>query len=454
MNLLKMIQLKRTKPFGLALMCFFGLSKSIIAQKAQLIIPNLNHFYYGVDNQCFIRASDNEKYFLKALDTQSMKIKKVNQNEYLISVTRFTNLDRFGVVIGVQQSKKIRWMDTTFFKAQTLPNPQLFLKGVELINKNFNLYKMPKELKLLVSTKNEYLDNYFKYRVIKFRCYLISKKNGMFEFNSNSDSLPKKDLEIIKSKIQSDDILLFESVYIKNQYNQVSLIPSLLVYYQKSEKIYYHYQFNCENLIQGYIRKDGKLYNYNNKRFNPNDSANRGVIMDSVWKYSNFNDETKQFECYQLDSFSKNKLVKSYFYNKFRVSEVLYINDSMAEFKQFYNDGKLCQKGKVLINSNYSKYSYYDFLYEEQEENWKCLVGVEYKNSIYINYLNDLENDFFPIGEWLFFDENGVLLIKMSFDKVKIKEQYLNIQNAYQIIPKGACYIYNPDGTVKQIETY
>ncbi|MDP2175592.1 MAG: GldM family protein [Bacteroidota bacterium] len=418
----------------------------LISQKPQLIVPNQNQLYLGIDNQSFLRVFDNKDYIIQALDSENTIIKQVLKNEYQIIVLP-QNKNLCSILIGEKNKKGIKWLDTVKFEIKSLPEAEVFLEGIPSIYKTIGIDEFPNQLKLKITFGNQFLDENLKYQIHKYRVIYFSKENGIIEFSCTTDTVPNKYLEIIKNILTPNSILLFDGIYIKDKNGVDRLLDGFYITYQKANQYNYLQQNNCEYLIQGIVRKDGKLYNYNTNRLPFYKSEVDTLMKDSLWKYSRFNIENRQFECYQMDSFSNNKLMKSYFWNDNGLSVVKYINDSLGELKHYYKNGKLYQKGNILINSKFLNYTYLDYV-PVDEYDWHWCTAIH--DTVYTPHINTIEGSLYPTGKWQIFYPNGKLNIELYFTQKEIDESYLNKQKYYQIIPTGDCLIYDENGKLIQ----
>jgi hypothetical protein len=257
--------------------------------------------YNGIENQCFIKVFDNKQYILKSLDTERVIIKHIQDREYNIDVKYHTSKTT-SIVIGLKNKNRIDWIDTVSFEVKQLEQPRVFIDSLEIpftYGDKINISFLPNKIKLFCSYGNNYLDEQQNYKIFKFRLLLLTKDNGLFELNSNSDSLTNKQLSIIKSKLQPNSILLFDGIYVTNKNNNTKLLNPLVLNYQETEK--YNMQFNCDYLVQGYVRRNGKLYNYNTNQLNLFYQVSDTLIKDSIWKLTI--DKSKgEFVCNQMDS--------------------------------------------------------------------------------------------------------------------------------------------------------
>jgi sRNA-binding regulator protein Hfq len=437
---------KNVFQFTLILLVNLTFITSAYSQKPQLIIPNQSHLYNGIENQCFIKVFDNKQYILKSLDTERVIIKHIQDREYNIDV-KYNTSKTTSIVIGLKNKNRIDWIDTVSFEVKQMEQPRVFIDSLVFYKNDENHYSislLPNKIKLFCSYGNNYLDEQKNYKILKFRLLLLTKDKGLFELNSNSDSLTNKQLSIIKSKIQPNSILLFDGIYVTNKNNNTILLNPLVLNYQETEK--YNRQFNCDYLVQGYVRRNGKLYNYNTNQLNLFYQVSDTLIKDSIWKFSTIDRSKGEFVCNQIDSFSNNKKIKSYFLNYKKLSEVEYLNDSMAEMRNYYENGVLHQKGMVLLETDFRKYTYDSYYLEHCYEDWCCSPSDFIQDTIYSNHLEDMESTTFPIGNWKIYGKNGKLLIDMNFTTKEIGESYLNRRKYFQIIPKGDCLIYNESG--------
>jgi sRNA-binding regulator protein Hfq len=437
---------KNVFQFTLILLVNLTFITSAYSQKPQLIIPNQSHLYNGIENQCFIKVFDNKQYILKSLDTERVIIKHIQDREYNIDV-KYNTSKTTSIVIGLKNKNRIDWIDTVSFEVKQMEQPRVFIDSLVFYKNDENHYSislLPNKIKLFCSYGNNYLDEQKNYKILKFRLLLLTKDKGLFELNSNSDSLTNKQLSIIKSKIQPNSILLFDGIYVTNKNNNTILLNPLVLNYQETEK--YNRQFNCDYLVQGYVRRNGKLYNYNTNQLNLFYQVSDTLIKDSIWKFSTIDRSKGEFVCNQIDSFSNNKKIKSYFLNYKKLSEVEYLNDSMAEMRNYYENGVLHQKGMVLLETDFRKYTYDSYYLEHCYEDWCCSPSDFIQDTIYSNHLEDMESTTFPIGNWKIYGKNGKLLIDMNFTTKEIEESYLNRRKYFQIIPKGDCLIYNESG--------
>jgi hypothetical protein len=383
---------------------------------------------------------------LKSLDTERVIIKHIQDREYNIDVKYHTSKTT-SIVIGLKNKNRIEWIDTVSFEVKQLEQPRVFIDSLVFYKNDENHYSislLPNKIKLFCSYGNNYLDEQKNYKIFKFRLLLLTKDKGLFEFVSNSDSLTNKQLSIIKSKIQPNSILLFDGIYVTNKNNNTILLNPLVLNYQETEK--YNRQFNCDYLVQGYVRRNGKLYNYNTNQLNLFYQVSDTLIKDSIWKFSTIDRSKGEFVCNQIDSFSNNKKIKSHFLNYKKLSEVEYLNDSMAEMRNYYENGVLHQKGMVLLETDFRKYTYDSYYLEHCDEDWCCSPSDFIQDTIYSNHLEDMESTTFPIGNWKIYGKNGKLLIDMNFTTKEIEESYLNRRKYFQMIPKGDCLIYNESG--------
>jgi antitoxin component YwqK of YwqJK toxin-antitoxin module len=118
----------------------------------------------------------------------------------------------------------------------------------------------------------------------------------------------------------------------------------------------------------------------------------------------------------------------------------------MAEMRNYYDNGVLHQKGMVLLETDFRKYTYDSYYLEHCDEDWCCSPSDFIQDTIYSNHLEDIESTTFPIGNWNIYGKNGKLLIDMNFTTKEIEESYLNRRKYFQMIPKGDCLIYNENG--------
>jgi antitoxin component YwqK of YwqJK toxin-antitoxin module len=422
----------------------------LFSQKPQLIVPNQNQLYMGIDNQCYLKTFDQKNYVIKALDSNCLKISMTSENEFTIDVRFF--MKENAVMIGLVNNNNVNWLDTQFFKITYLPKPEPYVENIRLkynqYSKENNLEVFPERFKLIHTTHNKFFDEKLGLKITKFRLIVASDNSVFTEFESNSDTLSQMDYEKLISIIKPNDIILIEGIYAEYKKSLRLLHPLVLKYKPYN---YINTLFDCEYLIQGYVRNKGELYNYNSNRINFYKSEADTLMKDSLWKYSHFNIEKRQFECYQMDSFSNNKLIKSYFWNHKNLSIVEYINDTLGELKHYYENGKLYQKGNVLINSKFLNYTYLDYVTDD-EYDWHWCTSIQ--DTVYTPHINTIEGSLYPTGKWQIFYPNGKLNIELNFTQKEIEESYLNKQKYYQIIPTGECLIYDEKGKLIQKINY
>jgi hypothetical protein len=420
---------------------------SLYSQKPQLIIPNQNQLYFGIENQCNLRIFEKKDYIIKPIDTINVKIHNSHYFEYNIFV-RFNNNHSTKILIGEKNKNQIKWIDTVEFEVKKLPEYSVFIEGYSSDVEKINLTDFPSKIKLLASSGNNYIDETFEYKVLKFELFYLPDKNEILQFFCLTDTVSETIIKNIKSKLTPNSMLLFDRIYIKDKFNNTKKLESFYIYYNKNFEQNLMRQNNCDHLIQGYIRKNGKLYNYNLNSYSMLNNVYDTLRKDSIWKYSIFNENTREFNCYKIDSFSNNKLLKSYFWNDNGLSIINYFNDSFGELVNFYKSGVLHQKGNVVFNSNYINYTYLEYCVEHCSEDWSCNHRYYNQDSIYIYHLNDLEKIAYPIGHWKIYDKNGKLTLQMNFSKKEIDETYLKPFKCYQIIPFGECFIYDEKGKI------